>query len=616
MDEEKKSNRRSGSFGSTSKVQFEDDEDVSKQKLSLSEGSIDDKAAIYATSPGSEPSPSGTLKKPKRFRPKKFIQKRLRLRPKDSKSTDTINQTERADSEMSEDSIRKSHSFSSSRTSEKGSNPTSPMLQRLSFMKKITGGRKSYKVGSEASTQGAQETQDTSITLTKVEHIASSGEDQKSGNSSDSDANIAAQRRSYTPSDKFFEIKEQKEESTLSEETTTFRQTTLERKKQELKITISGKKVERIDKASSASPPSMSAKEQLENILLPAFAKNRRELSMERDEPAANPISSEVASSFPLTFAAVVREEPVDSTSRSSTSGSTRELEKYLVLTSSLNSIISAAKELDEQTTNKRISFQELIGTSKIEDFDNNLQHGELLRSESSPSPATVDSPDSATRDQVIEQIAQESEPNVEEKFAQLLESSPEPEEEQPKSISEAFTNFLKDQIHIEPELVSSTPKIKSMSSSDDEEKPAMESKSLSSSPIEQTRTEIKFEVGTPVRPQRTSPASSRLGLAPIAFVDELDISHEQPTAADDDDETFQSPMSDRSDKSLQSFRRKIRYVPEFSNYSADEQELLKSNLVANAADSPPDSSLFPNFDDTASVRILVAPPRTCATMC
>lgn len=605
MDDQKKSSRRSDSFGSTSKVQFEDN-DGGKQKLSLSEGSIAEDKATYTTSP--EQSESGTLKKPKRFRPKKFIQKRLKLRPKDSKSSDEIN---RADSEISEDSIRKSYSFSSDR----GSEPTSPRLQRFSFMRKITGsGRKSYKFNSGEPSTSSQETQDSTITLTKVEHIPSSGEDQKSEVSSDGEVHIA--HRSFTPSDKFFEIKEQKEENVLIEETTTVRQTTLERKKQELKITISGKKVERVvGKASPSSPQQepMTAREQLENILLPAFAKSSRELSMERDEPISGSGDIATAATFPLTFAAVLREQPSSDKSKSA-SGSTRELEKYLVLTSSLNSIISAAKELDEQTTNKRISFQELIGTSKIEDFDNNVQH-ELLRSESSP-PA-VESPDSETRDRVIEEIASESnEVNVEEKFAQLVDSTgSEDEQEQPKSLSEAFTSFLKDQIHDEPEIYSSTPNKSTMSSTSDEgEKTPVES-----SPVQLMRSEIKFELGTPVRPQRTSPASSSLGIAPIATVDELDISHDPIAviaAFTDDDETFHSPMSDRSDKSLQSMRRKIRYVPELSNYSNEEQELLKSNLCANSTDSLPDSSLYPQFDDTTSVRRFEYFFMPCALMC
>lgn len=601
MSDDKKIKRRSESFGSSGKVQFEDEEErEGEQKLSLSEGSIGDSNK----SPGSEPSESGTLKKPKRFRPKKFIQKRLRLRPKDSKSSDEINQ-ERGDSEISEqDSLRKSASFTLPRTS---SNPTSPKSQRFSFVKKFTG-RKSYKF--DAPPTSSQETQDLDITLMKIDPIHSSGDEQKSEQSSDGESHVA--HRSFTPSEKFFEIKEQKEENMVEETTMAHQQqrqpSTLERKKMELKITISGKKIERVDKA-SPSPPlsagslktdSMTKKEQLENILLPAFAKNRRELSMEREAPK-NPISSEVAGTFPLTFAAVVREEQVDTR----TSG-TKEIEKYLVLTSSLNSIISAAKELDEQTTNRRISFQDLIGTSKIEDFDNNLQH-ELPIDD----PSTVESPDSETREKVIDQIVQETEANVEEKFAQLVEeTTPEPEEIQPteeekehSSINEAFSNFLKDQIHIEPEIYSSTPK--SMTSDDDAknrefEDAKSEVENLSSSPPEQEiqiKSEINFEVGTSVRAQRTSPASSQSGMAPIAYVDELVF---VPVDGDEEDESFLSPVIEKSeDKSLQSLRRKIRYVPEFSNYSAEEQELLKSQLIDNTSDSlAPDSSIFPVFDE------------------
>ena len=106
---------------------------------------------------------------------------------------------------------------------------------------------------------------------------------------------------------------------------------------------------------------------------------------------------------------------------------------------------------------------------------------------------------------------------------------------------------------------------------------------------------EIKFEVGNPVRPLRITQGSNNF--TPIIV-----------SSPDSMEEIFHSPKSDgssmMSEKLNLSTRRKIAYIPQMTIYTHEEQELLRSNIIANNSDSfdipsmPLDSSIFPRFDD------------------
>ncbi|CAO1315392.1 unnamed protein product [Diamesa tonsa] len=105
---------------------------------------------------------------------------------------------------------------------------------------------------------------------------------------------------------------------------------------------------------------------------------------------------------------------------------------------------------------------------------------------------------------------------------------------------------------------------------------------------------EIKFDIGTPVRPLRTSSS----GVIPSPSIDSA--------AGDSIDQVFYSPTSDISDpseKPEENSRRKIvPFVPQLTIYTPEEQELLRKNVEANIdslSSQMQDSSLYPNFDDT-----------------
>lgn len=111
---------------------------------------------------------------------------------------------------------------------------------------------------------------------------------------------------------------------------------------------------------------------------------------------------------------------------------------------------------------------------------------------------------------------------------------------------------------------------------------------------------EIKFEVGTAVRPQKIF-SSNSTAITPI-IITEI----ESETSNNQDDE-FHSPKSEANasiEKRDSKTRRKIAYIPQLTVYTPEEQELLKSNIIANS-DSfdipslPPDTSMFPVFDDS-----------------
>jgi hypothetical protein len=119
--------------------------------------------------------------------------------------------------------------------------------------------------------------------------------------------------------------------------------------------------------------------------------------------------------------------------------------------------------------------------------------------------------------------------------------------------------------------------------------------------------TEIKFELGTPVRPLRVIQATNNF--SPLIITETEPPSSNLPQN-DSSDDIYHSPKSDASssmgDKLNSSTRRKIAYIPQLTIYSPEEQELLKSNIIANSDSfdipssmpSMTDSSIFPQFDE------------------
>lgn len=528
---ESENKRRSGSYESEKGLHVSGEE-----KCSLSEGSNLDKE-YSLTSPGS--SEAGTLKKSKKFRPKKFIAKRFKsMKRGDETETKEV---------QSEQELKKSVG---AKISEKLS---SPKFQRFNLVKRFSGS-KSYKVSptnddrSEVPQSNATKLESFNVSETEV------GENQ------------------VEPISENLSVLKVEVPTELKKEI-------VENKKVQLQITISGKKVEKrgsppspieraIDRASLAQLPRT-------DIILPSTSTQVR-LSTSRDQffrvevvegnnGHAKPIKNAADTD---TFASVVKE---GLSVKSAPVKSSSEVEKYLVLTSSLNTIITAAKELDDLNVAEKDSNIPQLDDLNIHDFVEPTETKKLLfRASSTPNKRDIDKPLFLD----ISGIAESCE------MKRQVKKSKIPVDQRKRSGSSSDKDSLTT-VHTQ-EASRSYHRNLSASSSTEEFR--------IQPPV------IKFEVGglisVPVRSQRTSPATSTIILAPLALADTQNL---------DSDESFHSPKSE----SLQteSSRRRIPYVPQLSIYTPEEQDLLRSNIEANALDSMDvsiDNSLFPMFNESA----------------
>lgn len=521
------------------------------RKLSASEGSIVDKES--SKSPAS--SESGTLKKPKKFRPRKFIAKRFKMKKSDEQ------EQKAAESEQSEQESSKKPSMAS-KISEK---LTSPKLQRFNFVKRFSGS-KSYKVSPslDSRDEGKQNLK-TLGSLSVSESSVKKSQTELDALSVSTDI-VSFEEREHLST--FDDLKTSGYASTSSKETVT-----LESKKVELKITMSAKKTDKrgispsaIDTASQPTQLTNEPSPHRTDIVLPTTSTHVR-LTTARDY-FFNPVSKEEKTEQKIkpiiddqTFAAVVKE---GLSVKAAPSGDSKEVEKYLVLTSSLNTIISAAKELDG-----------LSSTSQTKDPI--FEELRIYETEIDKNPGK----------ETIEDII-----GIEEPKKEILASSTPISGDGNKSAEE----FVDDSDEMKKQSVDKD----SPTTVHTQEAHKPYHVSLSSSSSEEFKitknhlnaAEIKFEVGTPVRPQRTSPASSTLTL---------------DSNTKNLDESFHSIESEKSFQS-ETTRRRIAYVPQLTIYTPEEQELLKSNLMANASDSlETDSSMFPVFDSSAVRKIVRA---------
>lgn len=641
---ENESKRRSGSFGSQKAAKESGDE---ARKLSLSEGSIVDKSSNV--SPGS--SEAGTLKKPRKFKPRKFIAKRF----KSKKSSDEQDQNTAESGQSEQESSKKSVA---SKISEK---LNSPKLQRFNFVKRFSG-KKSYKVSPMTGSldDGIDESK---LSLTKLESLSASESNihkdvktevkEIADNTSEPSTEIVS----------FEEVEQEQEKLQLdvpadiassSKETVT-----LESKKVQLKITISGKKVEKrnlppLNAGLVKASPTQTTQTRTD-IILPSTSTQVR-LSTSRDPfftvpppppiENAKPINNHSANE-PVTFATVVKE---GLSVQSAPSNSSTEVEKYLILTSSLNTIISAAKELDDLGKDygggRDFKFPQLPdlkiheGTSETEvenipqakksdlnaaeNVVQNISQPEIVSQKFDVAENQTENDSHEIESPVGSKVTQTLEESEISKISRILATSTPTTKElidDEETILETSTIEESDEMKKARKSKIPIDRKRLSTSSDGAEKDVIATVhtqeahkpyhlNLSSSSSEESRNntgaelktdEIKFVVGTPVRPQRTSPASSTLMLAPLALPETPDASRVDESI----DEIFHSPKSEQSFPS-ESMRRKIAYVPQLTIYTAEEQELLKSNFQANAVDSfdlsslPADSSVFPVFDDSA----------------
>lgn len=494
------------------------------RQLSLSEGSIADKES--SRSPGS--SESGTLKKPRKFKPRKFIAKRFTLKKGDKKDDEHERKTAESEQE----------------SSKKSSKLISPKLPRFNFVKRFSG-TKSYKV-SPSLDSGSNGTNSKSKILGSLSssklNVKKSGRDFETESQS---MDVVSLEENFAPID-------EKNDSTSSKETVT-----LESRKVQLKITMTGKKKESgispvdVDRASPSRQLTNEALQHRNDISLPSESNTAR-LTTARDQFFSKSMSAMDKTWPPVkpiiddtTFADVVRD---GLSVRAAPSKESKEIEKYLFLTSSLNTIISEAKELDDTSDSV---FEEV----EIHEPD----------IDQTPWNETIEDIIAITRSEKA-----------------VFSSTPIPREiERSEAVFAVDCDEMqkqsgdKDSLSTVHTQEANKPYHRNLSSPSSEKSEAIPSKN------DLNAVEIKFEVGTQVRPQRTSAASD---VTP-KFIDE----------------SFHSIENEESIAS-ETKRRRIPYLPQLTIYTPEEQEFLKSNILMNATDplNTPDSSMFPVFDGSA----------------
>lgn len=537
------------------------------------ESSVVDKETAAQSPESQESSPSGTLKKPRKFKPRKYIAKKLRLR-KNEKGSDDQDQTT-AGSQSEQESVKSSVS---SKLSEKLS---SPKLQRFKFMKRFSSGRKISPLSDDA------------------------GEDSRSSvrSLSISDVSVHEEKEEYEVQQNFISqvdiplIPSQNEAVTL------------ESKKVELKITMA-----KFEKRSTSPLERESvgmASSSSSDIELPSKTRTSREQFFAKPsyvEQQVKPINDE-------TFAAVVRE----GFSVKSPPAQNLSVEKYLELTTSIQTILSTAKDLEEFGARgdvDKLTFPQLPELKILEEKDkleSVKTSSEKINKNSLDVPETRSlrlKDQSETSDKVNELEKREIKrtsgvfntstpirPEAEQETVELEESNIEE--------SDKMRKQRKSKIPVdEKRLSASFDAATSLTTVHTQEAKSPYHVNLSSSSSEEssvkiselTPNEILFQLGTPVKNFPSGSSNSINNIAAPIAIPEND-NHESF------DESFHSP----SEKSLQPesiTRRKIAYVPQSTIYTPEEIEILKSSFEANADSldlnsTQADSSVFPVFDDS-----------------
>lgn len=467
------------------------------------------------------------VKKKKKFRPAKLMSK-LKIK--------------RVDKSYSEETPHSNSATSASSSSKIGSPKLSNLVKRLS-------GKKSYKVSpiQELETAKDEVVQD----YQKLSHSTPN----VSGDYND--LNAVVMPESFKSQPLLLDTDKPSDNIDLN------KALTAENKKVQLKITISGKVNSNSDSAANNNKTEITestidkASQLLQqqdraDIILPSNTTQVR-VSTARDKYFNVLVPSSISSQNNANTVQSIS-NVVTSTTQSTTSVvkegypevvKESEIEKYLVVTSSLNSIISAANHLDELS---KTNFPELKILKSSEEINSN---GMNNKSPQSKIP-------------ISKRRSSEEHPTVHTQEAR-----------RPSQLN----------------LSSSTEAIVVAS----ELKPS----------------EIKFEVGTPVRPLRVIQAANNF--SPLIITETEPPLSNLPPQYDSSNDIFHSPKSEVSqsmgDKLSSSTRRKIAYIPQLTIYTPEEQELLKSNIIANSDSfdipsipSMTDSSIFPHFDETVSI--------------
>lgn len=564
------------------KIEEEDEE----EEFSLSEDIVLSTGRQHTSS---ESSKTGEKKK-KKFKPGKFISKHLKIK-RDEKKLDSGGENSET---RSEDSSTKS--------------PKLGILKR-NIAKRFSR-KKKYQISPLEGGDGAQHNEplNNERDLKEIEKLSKSisnvGNNLSEGVINEDSAGLT---KSMQP------------ESPLN--TTERKSSFTENKKVQLQITISGKKIEKvqtnsaneivstetivssteIDKASSPSRlydeksqsdiilPSVSTaiqvnkiREEFFNGMMSRNNNNNDNAKIQYMQHHTKSISSDaIAQSVSRsTIKQTVNSEGYKVGNDKVVSKSEKEIEKYSLITSSLNSIISSAKELENI---------DALDDNKIE-FPKNLPELKIVEESDV---------DGIKEDIKIQEIVLK----VEEK----VESN----EQEEAAASDDEMRKSKIPVNVQRASSESATSEKDFSTVRTQEAHKPYHVNLSSSAsIDELKIEseeIKFEVGTAVRPPKILSALNNNRNTTEIIITEIE--NESSSVQDD---VFHSPKNDSNvavQKRDSKTRRKIAYIPQLTIYTPEEQELLKSNIIANSEsfDTPSlplDSSMFPIFDDSM-VRLL-----------
>ncbi|KAG5678566.1 hypothetical protein PVAND_008229 [Polypedilum vanderplanki] len=365
-----------------------------------------------------------------------------------------------------------------------------------------------------------------------------------------------------------------------------------ENKKVQLQITISGKKVEKVNTASAneitTTKTIVSSSSELDKAS-PTFQENRTDIMLPSTSTTVRVSTSNIDELFnvmvpknndnnanthvlhqtksiskpSVPYSTVVKEGLINTTF----SVSEREIEKYLVLTSNLNSIISAAKDLDNLNSNLQ---KEIDSSKNLPKYNFEKEKGQLQ---------LVESKNTMKKSKI---------PVNKQRRSSLNDNTTVHTQEAPRK-----------PYNLNLSLSVSTEDLKEKEENDREETPKFKTPSASETHLEN----IKFKLGTPVRPPKILQPTSPIADIIITEAELLPSVNENES----NDENFHTPKSESSLTNIKQeskARRKIAYIPELSIYTAEEQELLKSNITANHSESfdipslPQDSSIFPIFNE------------------
>lgn len=539
-------------------------------EFSLSE----DLVLLNNSSPASE---TGSLtKKKKKFKPTKFISKHLKIK-----------QEGKRDDESNDGQFKRTLSTSSKEVNES----YSPKFENIkkTFVKSFSR-KKKYKVGPMES---GEKENDATLSYTQSEASISSSRE----TIEQDDLNENVIEKSFYTGDDSIITKTATEITESMSEATKEANSLGESKKVQLKITILGKvnttsssettttivSENEIDKASSPIQGSST------DIMLPSTSTAR--LSAMRNDffnvtvPRSNAninVEQQIVKSISdntLLPSVVFTSSTQEGYTRVE---SVTEIEKYSVLTSNLNSIITATEDLDklnivseDNLTELRIYEQEDVHLT-LQSADNDKQYS--------------DNEDNMKKSKIPRRLSEAA--NDKEHGGHTVHTQ---EAHKPYHLS--FSSSTDD--------TKITPVMKS---NEDYSSSTNVEKSENIPPNELNVEVIKFEVGTPVRPQKILSTSSNI--TPLIITETESSIIDSPTIVDSMDDVFHSPINESSltvSRRKSSTRRKIAYIPQLTIYTPEEQELLKSNILANSdsfdsSSSPLDSSIFPTFDDISLV--------------